>query len=47
MRCPRCGKNKHDGQCSFDLTKKSMIEEQSDKVVSLKATTDELKKTKV
>jgi len=46
MKCPRCGKKKHDGACSFDSSKKSMLEEQEEKMKTLKIDTDSLKKVK-
>jgi len=35
-RCPACGKLDHEGKCSFDKTKKSVIEEQSDDIKKTK-----------
>lgn len=32
--CPRCGKEKHKGPCTFDKAKKSVIETISDKATS-------------
>lgn len=31
-RCPRCGKVKHIGPCVFDKLKKSVIEQNSEKI---------------